>query len=44
MNIDQIAICYASLDSSQRALQTDRKLVSNFELMAENKIKIRTNS
>ena len=26
MNIDQIAMCYISMDSSQQALQTNEKL------------------
>ena len=32
MNIDQIATCYISMDSSQRALQTNEKLFLNFGL------------
>ena len=35
MNIDQIAMCYKSIDSSQRALQTIEKLFSNFKLVFE---------
>ena len=33
VNIDQIAIRYMSMDSSQRDLQTCRKLFSNFEFV-----------
>ena len=40
MNIDQIAMCYISMDSSQLALQTNEKLFSNlklvFKILAEN--------
>ena len=36
MNIDQIAMCYTSMDSSQRALQTNEKLFfSTFKLVFE---------
>ena len=30
VNIDQIAMCYISMDLSRQALQTNRKLFSNF--------------
>ena len=33
MNVDHIAMCYISMDSSQQALQTNEKLFSNFELV-----------
>ena len=35
MNIDQIAMCYTSIYLSHRALQTNGKLFSNFELVFE---------
>ena len=42
VNIDQIAMCYISMDLSQRAQQTNGKLFSNFKLvfgiLAENRI------
>ena len=34
MNIDQIAMCYISMDSSQRAIQTN-VFFSNFKLVFE---------
>ena len=41
MNIVQIAMCYRSMDLSQRALQIDEKIFSNsilvFEILAENR-------
>ena len=41
MNINQIVMCYASMDSSQQALQTNNFFFfSNFELLAENPKKI----
>ena len=33
MNIDQIAMYYLSMDSSQRTLQTIKKLFPNFQLL-----------
>ena len=33
MCIDQIAMCYISMDLSQQALQTNGKLFSNFKLV-----------
>ena len=33
MNIDQIAMCYILMGSSQRALQTSEKLFLNFKLV-----------
>ena len=33
VNIDQSAMCYMSMDSSQEALQTDGKLFSNFKII-----------
>ena len=33
MNINQIAMCYISMESSQRALQTNENLFSNFKLV-----------
>ena len=38
MNIDQIAMCYTSMDSSQRALPTNEVFFSNFEFLTENRI------
>ena len=33
VNIDQSAICYISIDSSQRAQQTNEKFFSNFGII-----------
>ena len=35
VNIDQIAMCYISMDLSQRALQNNGTLFSNFKLVFE---------
>ena len=35
MNINQIAMCYISIDLSQRALQNREKLFSNLKLVFE---------
>ena len=35
MNIDQIAMCYISIDLSQRALQTIEKLSQMFDQFSE---------
>ena len=46
MKINHIAMCYISLDLSQRALQTNEKLFSYFKLVfkifAENQKNIQT--
>ena len=33
MNIDQIAMCYMSVDSTRQALQTNGKLFSDFGIV-----------
>ena len=35
VNIDEIAICYISMDSSRQSLQTNEKLFSSFEFVFE---------
>ena len=44
VNIDQIAMCYISMDSSRQALQPSVKLFSNFESFLELVTKFQNNS
>ena len=35
MNIDQSAMCYTSMDSTQQALQNNGRIFSNFKFVSE---------